>query len=481
MLSVTSNLQQVLDALQEKINTSNVDTSDATATSSEILSSETAYVNNEKIIGTMPNNGAVHQQIDGVNTKSAIIPKGYTSGGSIGLDSTISAEADEQSELIAQIQHDVENLSFYASEENTLQATELLHNLIARSSITHNNPITTSIRNYAFYSYSNLTSISFPAATTIGSYAFYHCDSLTTINFPNVTTIDEYAFNNCYSLTTISFPKATTIGGSAFKSCPNLTTVSFPQVTTISSWAFNYCYKLTSSSFPKTTTIGEYAFYYCSSLTTASFPNVITIDNNAFQNCSKLTTISFPQAITIGREAFYSCSTLTTASFPKATTIGSGAFRYCYNLKALYLTGSSVCALANSSTFASTPIGGYSASAGAYGSIYVPGSLINTYRAATNWTYFSSRFVNYDGGEELPEQEPTIEQFTIEGNSYQFENGMTWSAWIVSAYNTGGYIEDEDGWGTLSIVLDYEYVVRGVAPTDFIVANQEYYHEIYWL
>jgi hypothetical protein len=46
-----------------------------------------------------------------------------------------------------------------------------------------------------------------------------------------------------------------------------------------------------------------------------------------------------------------------------------------------------------SNAFSSTPIGGYSTSAGTYGSIYVPTSLLTSYKNATNWTYFSSRFV----------------------------------------------------------------------------------------
>jgi hypothetical protein len=62
-------------------------------------------------------------------------------------------------------------------------------------------------------------------------------------------------------------------------------------------------------------------------------------------------------------------------------------------LTSLYLTGSSLCTLAHSNAFGSTPIGGYSASTGTYGNIYVPTSLLTSYQNATNWTYFSSRFV----------------------------------------------------------------------------------------
>ena len=165
------------------------------------------------------------------------------------------------------------------------------------------------------------------------------------------------------------------------------------RVTSIGNYAFYSRSKLTTVSFPKVTSIGSSAFYYCTSLTTASFPVATSIGSAAFYNCARLTTASFPVATSIGSFAFYYCTNLTTASFPKATSIGSSAFLNCYRLKSLYLTGSSLCKLSASNAFASTPIGGYSASAGTYGSIYVPASLLTSYKAATNWTYFSSRFV----------------------------------------------------------------------------------------
>ena len=172
-----------------------------------------------------------------------------------------------------------------------------------------------------------------------------------------------------------------------------LTSYANDRVKTIGNYAFYDCSKLTTVNFPAATTISGYAFFRCYNLTTVSFPAATTIGSSAFYYCSELTTVSFPAATTIGNYAFYGCSKLTTASFPAATTIRSSAFYYCYNLKSLYLTGSSLCQLAKSNAFSSTPIGGYSTSAGTYGSIYVPASLLASYKAATNWTYFSSRFV----------------------------------------------------------------------------------------
>lgn len=57
-----------------------LDTSDATATENDLISLKTAYVNGEKIEGTIPNNGELNY-----TPSEAVqnIPSGYTSGGTI--------------------------------------------------------------------------------------------------------------------------------------------------------------------------------------------------------------------------------------------------------------------------------------------------------------------------------------------------------------------------------------------------------------
>lgn len=77
-------------------NTYDADTSDATATASEILSTKTAYVNGSKITGSMPNRGAVTGTIS-TKAQEYTVPQGYHDGsGKVSISST------EQAKIIAE-------------------------------------------------------------------------------------------------------------------------------------------------------------------------------------------------------------------------------------------------------------------------------------------------------------------------------------------------------------------------------------------
>lgn len=68
-------------------NTKDSDTTDANAMASEILDTKTAYVNKNKVTGTMPNRGAVEAEI--VSLQPYVIPNGFHDGsGTVTVDPT---------------------------------------------------------------------------------------------------------------------------------------------------------------------------------------------------------------------------------------------------------------------------------------------------------------------------------------------------------------------------------------------------------
>lgn len=68
------------------------DVSSVTAAAADVLANK-VIVNSEGelVTGTMPNNGAINAEIDGLTTTSYQVAAGYTSGGTVTLDGSIEA------------------------------------------------------------------------------------------------------------------------------------------------------------------------------------------------------------------------------------------------------------------------------------------------------------------------------------------------------------------------------------------------------
>ncbi len=206
-----------------------------------------------------------------------------------------------------------------------------------------------------FYYASNLyvngkltTDLVIPAGVkSIKKYAFYECTGLTSVTIPDsVTSIGDVAFFWCTRLTSISIPDSvTSIGASAFRNCTGLTSVTIGNsVTTIGDRAFYDCTGLTSVTIGNSvTTIGDQAFYDCTGLTSVTIPHGVTsIGAHAFFGCSKLTSITIPDSVTsIGEYAFCYCSGLTSVTIGNGvTSIGDKAFYNCNALNSVTYYGS---------------------------------------------------------------------------------------------------------------------------------------------
>lgn len=276
-------------------------------------------------------------------------------------------------------------------------------------------PVCIKIDDYAFFRCYALAAVSLPVCETIGNSAFEACTSLSTVLLPSCTSIGNYAFNSCSALVTASLPACTTIGSSAFKGCSALASISLPSCLRVSSCAFSGCRSMSAAYLPACTEVGYYAFNRCVTLTTAIMPscswiggsafegchalseidisNCRTLVSRAFALCSSLTSIYLPSCMTIYASAFAECVSLAEVSLPICTSIGDSAFTGCTSLVSLHLTSVSSVTQIGDNAFDSTPIGGYSATAGQYGYVYVPESLADSFRAASSWSSISERIV----------------------------------------------------------------------------------------
>lgn len=190
----------------------------------------------------------------------------------------------------------------------------------------------------------------------------------------NADIIGGFKLNN--NLTTVLATSCTQIRANAFGGCQKLTTISFPVCKSIGMEAFADG-RLHKVFFPQCETIGWSAFVR-NRIVEASFPMCEKIGQFAFQSCGVLQTISFPICKTIGYGAFQFCGGLSDVVLPMCESIGGQAFGDGTNLFQLTLGWSSVVHI-ESNTF------------GNVNYIYVPASLVDSYKVATNWSEYSSR------------------------------------------------------------------------------------------
>jgi len=215
-------------------------------------------------------------------------------------------------------------------------------------------------------------------------------DNITTYTNSNVIQIRTQAFGYCSKLIEINLPNLEKIPGNAFQSCAKLTTINMPKVSAISGYAFYRCYSLPSIYFSLVTSLYGNIFGYCYGLTSVDFPLATSTQRAVFEYCSKLANVNLPQLTLLGSDMFQTCHSLSSVSFPRVANISANAFANCRTLSHLELGASTVCTLANSNVFTSTPFAGYSNYFKGTPHIYVPASLVDAYKSATNWVYFSS-------------------------------------------------------------------------------------------
>lgn len=130
--------------------------------------------------------------------------------------------------------------------------------------------------------------------------------------------------------------------------------------------------------------VGYRAFFYCTRLTTVNLPACNFLYSNAFRSCWNLSSISLPNVTRLSPYCLANCSALQTISLPKCSYLNSYAFLSCSNLNTIYM------GIGLSTVATMTYINALS-DCSALQSIYVPASLVNAYKSAKNWSYFSTQ------------------------------------------------------------------------------------------
>ena len=200
------------------------------------------------------------------------------------------------------------------------------------------------------------------SASFVASSAFYSNTTIQTVNLPNCISVGMSAFNYCHKLYSVSLPICETLGEGAFSMAYKLQYIYLPVCSSIANGAFRDT-KLQSIDLHKCVILGV----------------------STFNGCSKLVNVSIPICEVIYDVAFKDCTSLNQLSLPMCSFIRTNAFQNCSSLSIITIGYSSVCSLYNSNAFSGTPI------ASGTGSIYVPASLVDSYKSATNWTYYSDR------------------------------------------------------------------------------------------
>lgn len=153
--------------------------------------------------------------------------------------------------------------------------------------------------------------------------------------------------------------------------------------------------------------IGVKTFMYCTSLSSVTIPNnVVTFDTGSFYNCSSLNNVEIPSGLTTMKgEVFSGCTSLESINIPDGVIGVSGsAFGNCTSLE--YVTIGTGCTAITSNAFdgcvnlksvtikALTPphttLSPFKDTNNTF-KIYVPASVVNTYKNSTYWREFANR------------------------------------------------------------------------------------------
>ena len=221
---------------------------------------------------------------------------------------------------------------------------------------------------------------------TIISESMAYLSNLVRVYIPsNVSSIKKRGFSSCGNLSGVTIGKGTTsIGSEAFKSCTKLKYIDWGccgKKLTLGANAFNSCGFENLDISDCITSAGYSCFgnnLYLRSVTIGR--GLKMLSDSVFTYCQSLASVTFRETskvTSIGIRAFYNCRSLTSCTIPNSvTSIGNETFLGCSSLSSVKVLSSTPPNL-GTSVFPSSV------------KIYVPSYSVETYKTATNWSYYA--------------------------------------------------------------------------------------------
>lgn len=259
----------------------------------------------------------------------------------------------------------------------------------------------TSVSSSTFMNHQNLTSVSMSLVKD------YPDDLFNGTGFSEfsiyVSVLGDRVFANCSGLekVTVDYDGIITAGSNLFQNCPNLSQIGVPDIyysdyLTAPGWSeySSLMYQeipllafYNGLVYGRTTTIDS-TYLRTLSITSnqvvsVSLPNCVSVGYRTFLECHSLKDVYLPNCEYLSDGAFYGANNMNGIDLPKCSFIGEQAFYWCNaSMSYLKLGYSGVCTLNGTQVF-------YQATA--LRSIYVPASLVDTYKSAAYWSSLSSR------------------------------------------------------------------------------------------
>lgn len=132
------------------------------------------------------------------------------------------------------------------------------------------------------------------------------------------------------------------------------------------------------------TSIRNYAIYQNQSIDTVDAPLAEKIGSYAFYLCNNLSVLNAPMVKNVGTYACYSARLVRKLDFNQLEVCETGCFSVMVNLESLIIRSSQVCVATGD------PLGTSGISLKT-GFIYVPKSLLEDYKVATNWATYADQ------------------------------------------------------------------------------------------